>query len=301
MGKAERNRRQSAREKIAAQQAAAHRAENRRRGFIAGGSIVLVIAIVVAFIAVKNLSTPAKAGATSAASSAQATKVAEAVAGVPASTLDAVGTGTTYAKAIQTIQGNPATLTKNGKPVVDYVGAEYCPYCAAERWALTTALSRFGSFSGLGLIHSAPAPEVDPSTPTLTFYKSSYTSKYVDFESTEAQTVTHANLEPLTALDKQIMAKYDAPPYVPSGDQGSFPFIDFGNKYVIDGASFDPAILKGMTWTQVATALKDPSSPVAKAADGAANLITAAICKVTGGKPGSVCTSAGVTKANGAI
>ena len=41
MSKATRNRQQSARERIAAQQAAARRAEVRKRMFIAGGSIVV--------------------------------------------------------------------------------------------------------------------------------------------------------------------------------------------------------------------------------------------------------------------
>jgi thiol-disulfide isomerase/thioredoxin len=298
MGKAERNRRQSAREKIAEQQAAARRAENRRRGLIAGGSVVVVLAIVVTFVVIKTAGSPAKATATRAT---QPASVVKQITSVPDATLASVGTGSTYKNAIQTIKDNPALLTRNGKPVITYVGAEYCPYCAAERWALTVALSKFGTFKNLGFIHSS-ATDVDPSTPTLTFYKSSYTSNYVEFDPVEAQTVTKATLEKPTKQQSALMAKYDAPPYVPdSSYDGSFPFVDFANKYVINGASYDPASLKGLTWAQVAAALKDPSSPVAKGVDGAANLITAAICKATGGKPGNVCTSAGVTKASGAI
>ena len=52
-----------------------------------------------------------------------------------------------------------------------------------------------------------------------------------------------------------------------------------------------------MTWAQVAAAMRDPSSPVARDIDGAANIITAAICKLTHGQPASVCTSAGVRAA----
>jgi hypothetical protein len=300
MGKAERNRRQSAQEKIAAQRAAGRRAERRRQMLLAGGSAVAVIAIVVAFILVKALGNKATAGSASGSGSALAASVAKKVSGVPAATLDAVGTGATYKGAIQKISNGPP-LTSSGKPQVVYVGAEYCPFCAAERWAMTTALSRFGTFSGLGLIHSS-STDTDPNTPTLTFYKSTYTSNYVVFTSTEAQTVTKANLQPLTTLDKQLMSTYDVPPYVPSSQyDGSFPFVDFGNKYVIDGASYDPKVLAGKSWAQVAAALKDPSSPIAKSADGAANLITAAICKITNNQPGNVCNSAGVTAASGAI
>jgi thiol-disulfide isomerase/thioredoxin len=290
MGKADRNRRQNAREKIAAQQAAARRAERRRQMLLAGGSVAAVLIIVVAFIVIKTLSKPASAGSTGSTTTAAA--VTKDLATVPATTLDKIGKGTTYSGAVQTIRTSSTPLTQGGKPEIVYVGAEYCPYCAAERWALVTALSRFGTFSNLGLIHSI-STDVDPNTPTLTFYKSAYTSKYIVFQTTEAQTVSKATLQPLTALDNQLMRKYDVPPYVPtSTSSGSFPFVDFGNKYVIDGASYDPAILKGLTWTQVAAALKDPSTPVAQGADGAANLITAAICKITNNKPATACTSA---------
>jgi len=39
------------------------------------------------------------------------------------------------------------TVATNG--VVSYVGGEYCPYCAIQRWALLVALSKFGSFTNL--------------------------------------------------------------------------------------------------------------------------------------------------------
>jgi hypothetical protein len=97
------------------------------------------------------------------------------------------------------------------------------------------------------------------------------------------------------------MRTYDAPPYVPKGYDGSFPFVDFGNKFVIDGASYSPALLAGLTWQQIGADLANPSSTVAKAIDGAANHITAAICKITNNAPTSVCKSAGVSAASGSI
>jgi hypothetical protein len=47
--------------------------------------------------------------------------------------------------------------------------------------------------------------------------------------------------------------------------------------------------------------MHDPSSAVGKDIDGAANMITAAICKLTHGQPSNVCTSAGVTAASRSI
>jgi hypothetical protein len=287
MGKAERNRRQSAREKIAEQQAAARRAEVRRQMLLVGGSIVVVLAIVVAFVVIKI------SGSSTAASTTASGKTPAAVqhdlASIPAATLDAVGKGSTVPDAIQTVKTASTPLTSGGKPEIVYVGAEYCPYCAAERWAMVTALSRFGTFSGLGLIHSS-ATDTDPNTPTLTFLHASYTSKYIVFSTTEAETVLEKPLQKITTADSQLMAKYDVPPYVPTGDEGAYPFVDFGNKYVIDGASYEATVLAGKSWTQVAAALRDPSSAIAQGADGAANLITAAICKLTGNQPASACT-----------
>ena len=38
-------------------------------------------------------------------------------------------------------KGQPP-LTSGGHPAVLYIGAEYCPYCAAERWAIVMTLLR---------------------------------------------------------------------------------------------------------------------------------------------------------------
>ncbi len=286
MGKAERNRRQSAREKIAAQQAAARRAERRRQLLITGGSVLAVLAIVVAFVVVKTLGGPASAGSGKATASAS---LAHQVTSVPASTLNSVGKGTASPKTILPISGT--ALTANGKPEVLYMGAEYCPFCATERWAMTVALSRFGTFSGLKFIHSS-ASDDPASIPTLTFYKSTYSSKYISFTPDEMQDVNRATLQAPTAAQNAILTKYDAPPQVPSTDAGSIPFVDFGNKFMVSGASYSYTVLQGKTWAQVAAALKDPSTPIAKGADGAANMITAAICKLTGNKPATACTPA---------
>ena len=70
------------------------------------------------------------------------------ITGVPASALATVGKGSV-------LQFNPApiikvtgpALTSNGKPEMLYIGAEYCPYCAAMRWSMAVALSRFGTLS----------------------------------------------------------------------------------------------------------------------------------------------------------
>jgi hypothetical protein len=289
MGKASRNKRAgSARDRIAAQRAAARRREIRNRIFLSSGAVVVVIAIVLTFVLVK-LNKP-KAADTPAAhlqGTALSASITDAVTNVPAATLDAVGAGQTYSKPLIPVSGSP--LTSNGKPEVLYIGAEFCPFCATERWAMTVALSRFGTFTGLRGIHSDPT-DVFPNTPTLTYYNATYASKYITFVPVETETVTKATLQTPTAAQEALIDKYDAPPYV-TGEAGAIPFVDFGNKYIISGASYDPQVLQGQSWASVAAALSDPSSPIAKGADGAANLITAAVCKLTNNQPGSACTS----------
>jgi hypothetical protein len=64
---------------------------------------------------------------------------------------------------------------------------------------------------------------------------------------------------------------------------------------MITAPIFDPQVLQGKTWAQIAAALHDPSSEIAQGALGAANYMTAAICKMTGNQPASVCSSLPVT------
>jgi hypothetical protein len=297
MSKATRIRQQNAREKIAAQRAAARRAEIRRRALITAGSVVVVIAIVVAFVVIKLGS---KSPSTTASGGVHGTvlpaSVQKEITGVPASTLDQVGVGDATGSGAISAVSNKA-LTSNGKPEMLYIGAEFCPFCGAERWAMAVALSRFGTFTTpLKGFHSSPT-DTDPNTPTLTFYQAKYSSPYLVFTPVENETINRTPLQNTTAEQQRLWAKYD------TGSDGytGYPFIDFGNKYVLTNPTYNPQVLAGLTWAQVAADLHNPSSPVAQGADGSANLITAAICKMTGGKPGSVCSSAGVVKASASI
>jgi hypothetical protein len=316
MGKASRTKVESTRrEKIAAQRAAERRSEQRRRILISAGSVVVVLAVVLVFVIVKlNSKTSTPSASASATASPQGltngptgsalAAVVSKVTSVPASALNAVGDGGgEFSGKVQTITGNPSPLTLNGKPEMLYIGAEYCPYCAAERWAMVVALSRFGTFSGLATVHSAVSDgggnqEPDPDTPTWTFVHAKYTSPYLAFSTVEQFTNIpdssnggYTNLQSASKAQLALLTKYDAPPYIASADAGSIPFMDFGNKYVSLGASYDPGVLSGLTWSTIATDLSNPSSTVAKAIDGTANYITAAICKMTGNQPASACTS----------
>ena len=218
---------------------------------------------------------------------------------MPAATLNAVGKGSGVSPLVAT-KGQPA-LSSGGKPEILFVGAEYCPYCAAERWAITVALSRFGTFSNLHLIHSSSS-DVYPNTPTVSFYKSSYTSKYVQFTPVEwfGMVNNGVTLQKLTSAQTALMAKYDAAPYT-SQSGHPYPFMDIGNQYLVISAQYLPSTLANLTWAQVAADIRNPSSAVAKGVDGTANSITAAICKITKDAPAAVCNSAAAKAGAGSL
>ena len=291
MGKASRIKQQSAREKIAAQREAARKAERRNRIMITGGSTLVVLVIVAAFIVIKLAQgSPSSSGGSSTGTLLPAS-VSSQVTGVPAATLDKVGKGLvpafTRGQPAFTA-GSGAPLTSGGKPQMLYIGAEFCPYCAATRWSMAIALSRFGTLTPLHGIHSS-STDADPNTATLTFYKSGYNSKYLNFTPVEVQTVSRGPLQNPTSAQNAIWAKYE-----PDANSRGYPFIAFSNKLVMKGPIYDAAVLQGKSWSQIAAALKDPTSPVSHSVVGAANYITGAICKMTNNQPSDVCTSPAV-------
>jgi hypothetical protein len=235
---------------------------------------------VAAFLVIKAGQRTPPAPPSSASGTVLPASVAGQVTGVPASILSRIGGGTVTNGAVKTISGTP--LIANGKPEMLYIGAEFCPYCAELRWSMAMALSRFGAFTTpLRGIRSS-ATDSYPSTATLTFYKTSYASQYLMFIPVENEKVDHSPLQAATAAQQALWNKYDP---------GSYPFIDFGNRYVITTPIYDPQVLQGKTWAQIAAALHNPASPIAQGADGAANYITAAICATTGNRPASVCSA----------
>ncbi|MGW6199510.1 DUF929 family protein [Kribbella sp. NPDC055110] len=285
----------AARERIAAQLAAQQQAERRRRLLLAVGAVVLVVVIVGGLVTIRLVGGGKKTA--TGPSGAADTGLVTALSSIPDSTFATVGTADVKA-APSAINGAPA-LTAGGKPKVLYIGAEFCPYCAAERWPVTVALSRFGTFSNLGTTHSA-SEDVFPNTPTLSFHGATYTSQYLAFTGVETTTneMVGNGYKPLdtpTAEDQKTFDTYNKPPYV--GSDGSIPFIDLGGKYVGSGATYSPDLLAGKTQAQIADALKDPSSPIAKAVDGSANVYTAAICKLTNNQPAKVCSTDAVVAA----
>ncbi len=268
-------------------------ASNRTPWGLVVGALLIILAVVGVFF---YLSQSNNSGNTAVSTPTPASaSVLDAVTHVSPKVLADVGTGGQQ-KILASIKGGspPPLKGATGKPEFFYAGAEYCPFCAAERWSVVVALSRFGTFSKLNQTTSS-STDVYPSTPTFTFYQSAYTSQYIDFvsiESTTNQSDGNGGYTPLqspTADQQQLITKYDGPPYLSSAN--SIPFIDIGNQMVMQGANYSPQVLSGLSWNDIANDLSNETSGVTQGIVGSANYLTAAICQTTNQQPASVCTA----------
>jgi len=251
--------------------------------------VIVVVVIVFLIIIISKSPTTTNSSASDGKASA---KIVSQISTIPSSVSDQVGKGGSTVNATS-ISGKPY-LTSNGLPNILYMGAEYCPYCATERWAMVVSLSRFGTFSNLGTTHSSSS-DVYPNTQTFSFHGSTYQSRYVGFTPIEMYTNIpnasgYTTLDTPTPTEQSLMNTYDAPPYVSSSEQGSIPFIYFAGKYLIVGATYSPQILQNQTYQSIANALSSPKSTIAQGIIGAANNLTATICKLTNNQPTSACT-----------
>jgi len=183
---------------------------------------------------------------------------------------------------------NDPALTSNGKPELLFIGAEFCPICAAERWPMYVALSKFGTFSPPpGKIHSAVR---DGDLATLTFYGTTYTSPYLTFTSVETTTNqpdgdAYVPLQTPTAAQQKLWLAHTS---------GTFPFLDFGGKSVLTSAQYNPGDLSGVSFDNIVSDIGNNSTVVGADVDAAANVLIKTICtSLTGNKPADVCSATG--------
>ncbi len=202
---------------------------------------------------------------------------------VPSSVLSQLGQfanstyGTPSTSDIRPYSGTP--LMDGDKVVVLFISGDYCPYCAAERWPLVLALMRFGTFNSLSYTYSNSYIEF-PNTPSFSFDNYSYSSPYISLQAYEFED-RNGNVLDTVPDNYSVLWKG-----IPSN--GTVPFLDIGNRYVVAGAQYEPSALAGMTQAQVVKAIVSGESQgktIMAAADG----ITEALCNVTGQEPASVC------------
>lgn len=189
-------------------------------------------------------------------------------------------------------------VVKGDKVGVLYVGADFCPYCAGQRWALVLALLRFGTFSNLEYMASSPT-DVYSNTPTFSFQHAKYTSKYVTLQAVETADRKGHKLQSMSKAQNAIFNTFDAPPHVPRF--GGIPFVYVGGQYLVYLPMVSPSMLSGMDWSHIAKAFNTPASKLYQDSMPQINAFTAAICRLDGGNPDDVCSAPGITAANAAL
>jgi hypothetical protein len=273
------------------------------RRYLALGLIIAAICLLGTLVLVRDNSGPTSSSTVETFNPAPSSLVAS-VAAVPASVYDTVGV-TSPANPVTPLRpvGAPNAplwqATTRGEPVVFFYGAEFAPYAAAERWPLVLALSRFGTFSQLGVMQSSSTTAFT-NLSTFTFWNVSYNSRWVDLQAVERYSglnptgARYLGLERPDARQSAAIATYGTSATI-------FPLLDVANRYVLGGAAFAPGVLAGLSQDQIAGDLSVPASPLTQAVVSAANEITAAVCSVDGNRPRNVCESRGVLAADDAL
>ena len=257
--------------------------KDRQRTQVIAASVAVVVVIIAVVVGVVIANRPKDAPAAASGGAAALATLEK----LPATLFDKAP-APSPAQAPTKLQGGTA-LTQDGKPKVLYIGAEYCPFCAMERWALIGALSRFGTFTGVTETTSS-STDVHPNTPTFSFKDAKFTSDVVAFQAIETQ---DREGKPLQTLDGENLALFQK--FNPGG---GIPWVTYGGTHATDGATVDANAFEGKTYDQIIAGIQDPTSDIGKTVTPAINMITAQICSQTDGKPANVCTSQGVQSAS---
>lgn len=163
-----------------------------------------------------------------------------------------------------------------GNSLVFFMGAGFCPFCAAERWAIVEALRNFGTWEGLVEDKSAGHDEKYLNVPTLSFAKARYSSEFVEFLGRETADRNFEPLQELDAKDFEILDTFNPDQIIP--------FLLIDGQFMQVGAGYSPKLLESMDHSAVRSELQNPNSEVGKAITGEIDNITALICKSIGGK-----------------
>jgi hypothetical protein len=97
----------------------------------------------------------------------------------------------------------------SGKSLVFFMGAGFCPFCAAERWAIVNALANFGKWEGLVETASADHDEKYLNIATVSFARAKYESDYVEFVGRETADRNFEPLEELGEKDYEILDTFN--------------------------------------------------------------------------------------------
>jgi thiol-disulfide isomerase/thioredoxin len=187
-------------------------------------------------------------------------------------------------------------LLDGGKPLVFFMGAEWCPFCASERWGLVEATSRFGKWSGLKELRSREGQDYFPALATYDLSQATYTSDHISIRHIEVATVEGDPLQKLGSFEEGLVNGYDK--------LGGVPFLFASGpvgRYTVE-LPYSPGLLDGQSFASLRKEVAaDAPTPAVEAIDGQADAITALICKLDGRQPASVCTKGSIPALEGEL
>lgn len=155
------------------------------------------------------------------------------------------------------------------KVLVYYLGAGFCPWCAAERWSIMRALKNFGPWEGVQQDRSAERNEAFLNLPTYNFSGASLKSEHVEFVGKEFQDRNFQDLDHFGDEDNAIIDNYNL--------QGLIPFIFIGGRFARIGSGPKPEQFVGLSHDDVEKQLEAMNTNLAKEIDEEANYIAALI------------------------
>lgn len=275
----------------------------RRGWYAAAGGLVAAVAIAV------TLTGCAGGGGSSVPASAHSTyrpppagtyrlpaAAVSAVVDVPASALIASARaqlGRGQVSPPEKLPSNASQLSSGGRPEIMFICAEYWPGCAAERWALVMALSKFGTFTTLAGTTTAAA-QASKRMPAFSFYGATYSSRYLTLASDELESNidegggTYPLLQPPTSQEMNMISTWDRAPYTTTN--ASLPFAYMGGKFLLTTAQYDASATSGMSFQAAANVLTSGTSTVSRRAEAAAGYLVADICTLTHHQPAQICS-----------
>jgi len=178
------------------------------------------------------------------------------------------------------------TMRRGGKLFVFFMGAEFSPYCAAERWAIVRSLQKFGQWDGLKQTISAARDQPFLNLPTYDFTNATYNSPHIEFLAREIKDREFKQLQKLLKTEEKLVRKYNP--------KKEIPFLLIGGRFMQVGSGFPPKIFIGHTFRQTETELKKVESEIRKTIDEEANVISALLC--ISGLPPELCKETGTVE-----
>jgi hypothetical protein len=217
---------------------------------------------------------------------------ARALQSLPIGTLVAASSEVSHLHPATQLTGAP--LRSGNKPEFLYIGAEFCPIRAAQRWSMVVALFHFGTFTNLQPTRSAVR---DGNVATLRFYGSSYSSPYLPF--TPVETTTN---QPKGNYYQTLKTPTPAQQALWSSTLGgnlSFACLHIGREYLLNTSQHPVSLLIGHSFDDIAGSMGNNNSTIGANIGASAAALIKYVCSIARQQPAALCTA--VANANAPV